>query len=112
MKLSTEIKKQIKKIREEVEIIEHCPCMCDRRVLKSLLPKIEKLEEESHKFKKQHYIDDILLQEIYSLKEKLKFAIYHLHNFDPTFDINDYTHRLNSVDFDQWIEEYINQLEE
>ncbi len=50
-------------------------------------------------------IDDILLQEIYSLKEKLKIAIYHLHKFDPTFDINDYVHRLNSVDFDTWIEE-------
>lgn len=50
-------------------------------------------------------LDDILLQEIYSLKEKLKIAIYHLHHFDPTFDINEYYHKLNSVEFDQWMEE-------
>lgn len=50
-------------------------------------------------------IDDLLLQEIFSLKEKLKIAVYHLKQLDPKLDVSDYMHSLNSVEFDQWMEE-------
>jgi hypothetical protein len=53
-------------------------------------------------------IDDLLLQEIYSLREKLKIAVYHLKQLDPNFDVDDYMHRLNSVEFEQWMEEISN----
>jgi hypothetical protein len=50
-------------------------------------------------------VDDLLLQEIYSLREKLKIATYHLKQFDENFNENEYLHTLNSVEFDQWMEE-------
>jgi hypothetical protein len=50
-------------------------------------------------------IDDILLQEIYSLREKLKIAIAAIKADHSDFDEQEFTHRLNSVDFDQLMEE-------
>jgi len=50
-------------------------------------------------------IDDILLQEIFSLREKLKIAIEYIKFYDQTFDENEFVHQVGSVDYDQWIEE-------
>jgi hypothetical protein len=49
--------------------------------------------------------DGILWQEIYSLREKLKIAVDALKSDNPDFDDHEFTHRLNSVDFDQLMEE-------
>ena len=53
-------------------------------------------------------IDDILLQEIFSLKEKLKIACAIVKNYEPDFDESEFMHKLNSADFDQLIEELNN----
>jgi hypothetical protein len=50
-------------------------------------------------------IDDMLLQEIFSLREKLKIAVYHLKQLDKNFDEIEYLYTLNSIEFDQWMEE-------
>lgn len=50
-------------------------------------------------------IDDILLQEIFSLREKLKIAIEYIKFYNPAFDENEFVHQVGSVDYDQWIEE-------
>jgi len=49
--------------------------------------------------------DELLWQEIYSLREKLKIAIDAIKSYEPNFDSNEFMHRLNSVDFDQLMEE-------
>jgi hypothetical protein len=51
-------------------------------------------------------IDDLLLQEIYSLREKLKIACWAIKYYEPDFDESEFMHRLNSVDFDQLMEEF------
>jgi hypothetical protein len=50
-------------------------------------------------------VDDLLLQEIYSLREKLKIAIAAIKADNPGFDDQAFIHQLNSVDFDQLMEE-------
>jgi hypothetical protein len=50
-------------------------------------------------------IDDLLLQEIYSLREKLKIAVAAIKSYDPTFDDAEFTHRLGAVDYEQLMEE-------
>ena len=50
-------------------------------------------------------IDDLLLQEIYSLREKLKIAVAAIKFYDPTFDDAEFTHRLGAVDYEQLMEE-------
>lgn len=52
-------------------------------------------------------IDDILLQEIYSLREQLKIAADIIKSYDPNFDKKDFLHRLKSIDYEQWLEELI-----
>ena len=49
--------------------------------------------------------DGLLWQEIFSLREKLKIAVAAIKYYDPDFDDREFTHRLNSVDFDQLMEE-------
>lgn len=49
--------------------------------------------------------DGLLWQEIYSLREKLKIAIAAIKSYEPNFDEREFTHRLNSVDYDQLMEE-------
>ena len=49
--------------------------------------------------------DDLLWQEIFSLREKVKIAVAAVKSSDPTFDDAEFTHRLNSVDYDQLMEE-------
>jgi hypothetical protein len=52
------------------------------------------------------FVDDGLLwQEIFSLREKLKIAVAAIKSYDPDFDDREFTHRLNSVDYDQLMEE-------
>ncbi len=50
-------------------------------------------------------VDDLLIQEVYSLREKLKIAVAAIKANDPGFDDRLFVHRLNSVDFDQLMEE-------
>jgi hypothetical protein len=49
--------------------------------------------------------DDLLWQEIFSLREKLKIAVAALKNDNPDFDDVEFMHRLNAVDYDQLMEE-------
>jgi len=49
--------------------------------------------------------DDLLWQEIFSLREKVKIAVAAVKSSDPKFDDAEFTHRLNSVDYDQLMEE-------
>jgi hypothetical protein len=53
----------------------------------------------------KYMIDDLLLQEIFSLREKLKIAIHYIKFYDPTFDEREFIHQVGSVEYDQWIEE-------
>ena len=50
-------------------------------------------------------IDDLLLQEVYSLREKLKISVEAIKAHDPNFDAPLFIHQLNSVDFEQLMEE-------
>ena len=50
-------------------------------------------------------MDELLWQEIFSLREKLKIAVSAIKSYDPDFDDREFTHRLNSVDYDQLMEE-------
>lgn len=54
-------------------------------------------------------IDDLLLQEIFSLREQLKIAVYIIKSYDPNFNEEDFLHRLKSVDYDQLMEEWANE---
>ena len=49
--------------------------------------------------------DELLWQEIFSLREKLKIAVSAIKQDYPDFDETDFLHRLNSVDYDQLMEE-------
>ena len=49
--------------------------------------------------------DDILLQEIFSLREKLKIAIDFIKFYNPSFDEKEFIHQVGSVEYAQWIEE-------
>ena len=42
-------------------------------------------------------IDDTLLQEIFSLREKLKIAIAYIKSHDPSFDESEFIHQVGSV---------------
>jgi len=53
-------------------------------------------------------IDDILLQEVFSLREKLRIAIDYIKFYDTNFDESEFLHQMNSVDYEQWIEEMCN----
>ena len=53
-------------------------------------------------------LDDILLQEILSLREKLKIAMTYIKFYDINFDESEFLHQMNSVDYEQWIEEMCN----
>jgi len=53
--------------------------------------------------------DGLLWQEIYSLREKLKIAVEAILSYDPKFDVKLFTHRLNSVDYDQLMEELVDR---
>ena len=52
-------------------------------------------------------IDDLLLQEIFSLREKLKIAIGYIKFYNPTFDEKEFIHQVGSVEYDQWVEELL-----
>lgn len=49
--------------------------------------------------------DEILWQEIFSLREKLKIAVEAIKSYDPEFDDRLFLHQLNSADYDQLMEE-------
>lgn len=49
--------------------------------------------------------DELLWQEIFSLREKLKIAVEAIKSYDPEFDDRLFVHQLNSVDYDQLMEE-------
>jgi len=49
--------------------------------------------------------DELLWQEIFSLREKLKIAVEAIKSYDPEFDAQLFMHQLNSVDYDQLMEE-------
>jgi len=49
--------------------------------------------------------DELLWQEIFSLREKLKIAVEAIKSYEPEFDAQLFVHRLNSVDYDQLMEE-------
>ena len=53
--------------------------------------------------------DDLLWQEIYSLREKLKIAVAAIKFYDKDFDDREFTHHLNSVDYDQLMEEIMEE---
>lgn len=50
-------------------------------------------------------VDDLLLQEIFSLREKLKIAVAAIKADNPDFDEVEFLHQCNSVDYDQLMEE-------
>jgi hypothetical protein len=52
-------------------------------------------------------IDDTLLQEIFSLREKLKIAIDYIKFYNPSFNEKEFIHQVGSVEYDQWIEELL-----
>jgi hypothetical protein len=51
------------------------------------------------------HIDDLLLQEIFSLREQLKIAVEAIKSYDSDFDDQEFTHRLKAVDYEQLMEE-------
>ena len=66
--------------------------------------------EAEEKLKKQPPIsDELLWQEIYSLREKLKIAVEAIKSYDPEFDDVLFMHQLNSADYDQLMEELSNE---
>ena len=50
-------------------------------------------------------MNDILLQEIFSLREKLKIAVEYIKYHDPEFNEELFMHQVNSVDYEQLMEE-------
>lgn len=50
-------------------------------------------------------IDDLLLQEVFSLREKLKISVMAIKAMNPEFDDNLFLHQLNSADLDQCLED-------
>lgn len=54
--------------------------------------------------------DDLLWQEIYYLREKLKIAVEAIKFHCPDFDTQLFTHRLGAVDYDQLMEEINEEL--
>jgi len=61
---------------------------------------------ESESMTNRPAVDDLLLQEIYSLREKLKIAISAIKHTIPEFDDQLFLHQCNAVDFDQMMEEF------
>lgn len=55
-------------------------------------------------------VDDILLQEIQSLKEQLKIAVNIIKQYSPEFDTGDFMHSLKTEDYQLFLEE--NEKEE
>lgn len=53
-------------------------------------------------------LDDLLLQEIYSLREKIKIAIEIIHYYNSDFNKTELLHALGHIDFDTYIEEVVN----
>ena len=51
--------------------------------------------------------DELLWQEIFSLREKLKIAVEAIKSYEPEFDDQLFMHQLNSVDYDQLMEELL-----
>ncbi|MEN6635995.1 MAG: hypothetical protein ABFC56_09100 [Clostridiaceae bacterium] len=45
--------------------------------------------------------DDIVLAEVYSLREKLKIAADIIHKLDPNYDVTEFLHQVGSADYDQ-----------
>lgn len=50
-------------------------------------------------------MDELLWQEIFSLREKLKIAVATIKFYAPDFDDKEFVHQLNSVDYEQLMEE-------
>ena len=57
-------------------------------------------------------IDDLLLQEIFSLREQLKITVAAIKSFNPDFDDQEFVHRLKAVDYEQLMEEIACEMEE
>jgi hypothetical protein len=58
------------------------------------------------------HIDDLLLQEIFSLREKLKIAVAAIKSYNPDFDDQEFIHRLGAVDYEQLMEEIAAEMSE
>jgi hypothetical protein len=58
------------------------------------------------------HIDDLLLQEIFSLREQLKIAVEAIKSLNPDFDDQEFVHRLKAVDYEQLMEEIAAEMEE
>ncbi len=52
--------------------------------------------------KSSEMIDDMLLQEIYSLQEKIKIITKMLKQFEPDLDIPMFLHALGHCDYEEW----------
>ena len=50
-------------------------------------------------------VDDVLLQEIQSLKDQLRIAIYIIKQYVPEFDEGDFMHDLRTEDYLAYIED-------
>jgi hypothetical protein len=57
------------------------------------------------------HIDDLLLQEIFSLREQLKIAVAAIKSECPKFDDQEFVHRLKAVDYEQLMEEIAAEME-
>ena len=53
----------------------------------------------------KYMVDDILLQEIQSLKDQLRIAIYIIKQYAPEFDEGDFMHDLSTEDYWAYIED-------
>lgn len=51
-------------------------------------------------------MDELLWQEIYSLRDKLKIAVAAIKSYDQYFDDKEFVHCLNNVEYDQMMEEF------
>lgn len=54
-------------------------------------------------------IDDLLLQEIFSLREQLKIAVEALKRECPYLNETEFLHHLKAVDYEQLMEEIMNE---
>jgi len=49
-------------------------------------------------------LDDVLLQEIYSLREKIKIITTMLKTYEPDLDVSMFLHSLGHGDYQEWVE--------
>ena len=54
-------------------------------------------------------LDDLLLQEIYSLREKLKIAVQIVKYYEPDLDVSAFMHDIGTCDYEEYIDYIMNE---